>query len=112
MKSSKEVLSTLSNYCYVQFTLYKFNEGSLKTTDKYREGRLTGIDYIGDLVFYYLQEEKKICNKMIEQIDRQMKSYSCLNDGDYKSGLYDAMNDILDEYKRLDTSQTPKKVSL
>jgi hypothetical protein len=28
-----------------------------------------------------------------------MQQNSCLNDSDYKDGLYDALNDILDELK-------------
>jgi len=31
-----------------------------------------------------------------------MKSHSCLDDSDYKQGVYDALNETLDEIKFLD----------
>lgn len=103
MCSTKEVLSSLSNYCYSQLTYYKFNKRVLKVTDKYREGRLTAIKYASELTLHYMNEEKRIQSQIIEQIDMQMKSNSCLTDGDYKDGLYDALNDVLDEYKKINT---------
>ena len=101
MHSSREILSSFSNYCYNQLTLYKFNKEVVKVTDKYREGRLAAIDYAGELALYYMNEEKKICGYLAAEIDKQMKANVCLNGGDYKDGLYDALNDVLDEYKRL-----------
>ncbi len=109
MKSTREILSMLSNHCYSQFTLYKFNKITLRVTNKYREGRLAGIDYTGELALYYMNEEKKLRSQLVEQIDRQMKAHSCLTDGDYKDGLYDALNDVLDEYRRLDMMDAKRK---
>lgn len=68
-------------------------------SDKYREGRLTALKYIGELTFHYLQEEQSIKHKFREHILQQMMQNSCLNDNDYKNGLYDALNDVLDELK-------------
>lgn len=69
----------------------------LLISDKYREGRLATLKYIGELTFYYLQEEKSIKDKFREQLLKEMQQNSCLNDSDYKDGLYDALNDVLDE---------------
>jgi hypothetical protein len=55
------------------------------------------LKYVGELTFYYLQEEKSLINRFKEQMLKQMEQNSCLNDGEYKDGLYDALNDILDE---------------
>lgn len=98
--TSKELLEEVSRHCSNQIILYRFNKNTLQVTDKYREGRLTALKYIGELIFYYLQEEKSIKDKFKEQLDKQMKQNSCLGDGDYKSGLYDALNDILNECKK------------
>ena len=62
-------------------------------------GRLAALKYIGELSFYYFQEEKSIKQRFREQVLKQMKQNSCLMDSDYKDGLYDALNDILDELK-------------
>ncbi len=98
--TSKELLEKISKHCSNQLTLYKFNKNTLKISKKYREGRLTSLEYLGELTFFYLQEEKQIKQNFIEQILKQMKTYSCLEDNDYKNGVYDGLNEILDEIKR------------
>jgi len=98
--TSKELLDEVSKHCSNQIIFYRFNKNTLQITDKYREGRLTALKYIGELIFYYLQEEKSIKDKFTEQLDKQMKQNSCLGDSDYKRGLYDALNDILNEFKK------------
>ena len=97
--TSKEFLEEVSKHCSNQVTHYTFNKTTLLVSDKYREGRLAALKYIGDLTFYYFQEEKSIQQRFREQVLKQMKQNSCLNDSDYKDGLYDALNDILDELK-------------
>ena len=84
MKStSKEVLEAVSKHCANQLTFYKFNISTLKVSDKYRKGRLTALEYIGELTWYYLQEEKKIQQEFHEQVLKQMQQNSCLNDSEY-----------------------------
>ena len=99
--TSKEVLEEISNHCSSQITFYKFNTTVLQVSDKYREGRLASLNYISELTFYYLQEEKKLQQQFHEQILKQMRVYSCLEENDYKQGLYDALNAILDEIESL-----------
>jgi hypothetical protein len=97
--TSKAFLEEISKNCSNQITFYTFNKTTLQISDKYRDGRLSALKYIGELIFYYLQEEKSIKHRFIEQILKQMQQNSCLNDSDYKDGLYDALNDILNELK-------------
>jgi hypothetical protein len=100
MKStSKEFLEKISSLCYAKSTHYKYNKTILKASNKYREGRLSAYQYISELCFYFLQEEKNIPKKFKEQIQKQMQQNACLNDGDYKNGLYDVLNDVLEEIK-------------
>ncbi len=94
-QTSKELLEEVSKHCSNQLTFYKFNTSTLKVSDKYREGRLIALEYISELTWYYLQEEKKVQQQFPEQIIEQFKAHSCLEDTDYKIGLYDALNDIL-----------------
>jgi len=98
--TSKELLEKISKHCANQLTLYKFNTGTLIISKKYREGRLTALEYLGELSYYYMQEEKKIQQHFREQILNQMKTYSCLDESEYKNGLYDALNDALDEIQK------------
>jgi hypothetical protein len=97
--TSKEIIEAISRHCLNQITLYKFNTKVLQISDKYREGRLTALEYVGELTFYYMQQEKNLQQHFHDQILKQMKVHSCLDDTDYKNGLYDALNDILD-YKK------------
>lgn len=96
MKStSKEILEKISKHCSNQLTLYKFNTTTLQISDKYREGRLTALEYISELTFHYLQEEKRLQQQFNDQIHKQMEQNSCLTDSEYKDGLFDALNDTL-----------------
>lgn len=93
--TSKEILESVSKHCSNQLTMYKFNKGTLLISHKYREGRLTGLNYISELTFHFMQEEKRIQQQFTEEILRQMKFYSSLEETEYKRGLYDALNDTL-----------------
>ena len=93
--TSKEVLEKISKHCSNQLTLYKFNTTTLQISEKYREGRLTALEYIGELTYYYLQEEKRIQEQFKDQLTKQLKLHSCLDDTEYKRGLYDALNEVL-----------------
>lgn len=95
--TSKEFLEKISSSSYAKSTTYKFKTEKLNLSEKYIDGRLAAYDYINNLCFYYLQEEKSIPERFREQVNKQMKQNSCLNDSDYKDGLYDALNDVLDE---------------
>jgi hypothetical protein len=94
--TSKELLETVSKHCYNQLTYYKFNTTTLQVSDKYREGRLTALEYLTQLSYHYMQEEKSIEKQFKEQIMKQLKLHSCLDETEYKRGLYDALNEVLD----------------
>ncbi len=95
MKSkSKELLESVSKHCHNELTLYKFNNTTLHVSDKYREGRVTALEYLIELTYYYLQEEKKIGEEFKQQISKQLKLYDCLDDTEYKRGLYDALHAV------------------
>lgn len=93
--TSKELFEAVSKHCYNELTLYKFNNTTLDVSDKYREGRLTALEYLTELTYYYLQEEKKIAEEFKKQVSKQLKLYDCLDDTEYKRGLYDALNTVL-----------------
>lgn len=97
--TTKEILENVSKNCSNQLVLYKFNKNTLIISDKYREGRLTGLNYIGNLTFFFMQEEKRIQSLFREEILKQMKFYACLEETEYKEGLYDALNDTLDQIR-------------
>ena len=81
--TSKEVLEKISKHCSNELTLYKFNTTTLEISDKYREGRLTALEYLGELSYHYLQEEKRIQEQFKEQVTKQLKLHSCLDDTEF-----------------------------
>ena len=60
----------------------------------------------GNFPWYYLGKEKRLKDDLKEQILIQMRDNACLSDNDYKQGLYDALNDALDELSLLE-NETP-----
>ena len=97
--TSKELLEAVSKHSSNQLTMYQFNKNTLKISDKYREGRVTGLKYIGNLAFHFMQEEKRIQLLFHEEVLKQMAFYSCLEETEYKHGLYDALNDTLEQIR-------------
>ena len=81
--TSKEVLEKISKHCSNELTLYKFNTTTLEISDKYREGRLTALEYLGELSYHYLQGEKRIQEQFKEQVTKQLKLHSCLDDTEF-----------------------------
>jgi len=81
--TSKEVLEKISKHCSNELTLYKFNTTTLEISYKYREGRLTALEYLGELSYHYLQEEKRIQEQFKEQVTKQLKLHSCLDDTEF-----------------------------
>ena len=73
--SSKLFLEEISRYCYSQLTLCRFNKASLTIDEKYREGRITALNYISDLAFYFIQEEKQLKEHFLEALKKQVKRF-------------------------------------
>lgn len=93
--TSKEILESISKHCHNELTHYRFNTSTLKVSDKYREGRIAALKYIAELSCYYLQEEKKIQEHFNTQVRKQLDQNSCLDDNEYKRGLFDALEYIV-----------------
>jgi len=93
---SKEYLESVSKHCDAQMTYYRFNTSTLKVSDRYRAGRLKALTYVSELTYRYLQEEKKIQEVFQEHLIIQMKEHlRMLEDEEYKKGLYDTLNEVL-----------------
>ena len=98
--SSRQFLELVSNYCSNQLTYYKYNKHTLMISDKYRSGRVTALNYIQELTFYYFQKEELLRQQFISDLTRQIAHTASLQEGDYKKGIHDAINNIINEIKR------------
>ena len=92
--SSRQFLEEVSRYCCNQLTLYRFNRSTLDIDEKYREGRITALNYIADLTFYFMQQEKHISEDFICELDRQLEAIETLRSPDYSQGIRDSIEEI------------------
>ena len=93
MEKSIQILEEISKECFSYTTYYKFNR-SIEATEKYRDGRIDASNWINELIFYYIQKEKNFLLEFKEHIQTQKDKISFLNNGDYKNGLYEQLNEI------------------
>jgi len=91
--TSREILEEISNHCYILTTRYRYAR-TPTWSEKYAEGQLAALEYIGRLCLYFLEQDGSVPDKFKAEILKQIDTYSSLNDSDYKKGLYDALNDI------------------
>ncbi len=99
--SSKQFLEEVSRYCYSQLTLYKFNKSTLDIDEKYREGRITALNYVADLTFYFMQQEKHITEEFICELDRQLEAIGTLKSPNYTLGIRDSIDALRQEIDKL-----------
>ena len=95
--SSKDFLEEVSRYCCNQLTLYKFNRSTLDIDEKYREGRITALNYVADLTFYFMQREKHIAGDFLCELDRQLEAIETLKSPNYTQGIRDSINALHQE---------------
>lgn len=99
--SSKLFLEEVSRYCYSQLTLYKFNRSTLDIDEKYREGRITALNYIADLTFYFMQQEKHIAEEFVCELDKQVQMAESLKSPLYSQGIRDSIEALRQEIDKL-----------
>ena len=100
--SSKAFLEEVSRYCYSQLTLYRFNRNILDIDEKYREGRITALNYIADLSYYFMQQEKHISESFLAELDSQIETIGTLKSAKYTQGIRDGIEALRQEIERFD----------
>jgi len=95
--SSKAFLEEVSRYCHTQLTLYRYNRHILEVDEKYREGRITALNYISDLTFYFMQREKHIVEEFVAELDRELQGVDMLKSPQYSQGIRDSIEALRQE---------------
>jgi hypothetical protein len=98
--SSKAFLEEVSRYCHTQLTLYRYNRHTLEIDEKYREGRITALNYIADLTFYFMQREKHITEEFVSELDRQIQMADILKSPQYSQGIRDSIEALRQEIEK------------
>ncbi len=88
--STKQELEKISNICSEELTRYRYNK-DLKISDKFRKGKVAGLAYSLELIYYIFEKEKRLKQEFLERLEAQIKDVQDLNDGDYKKGLEEAL---------------------
>ena len=56
--STKQELEKISNICSEELTRYRYNK-DLKISDKFRKGKVAGLAYSLELIYYIFEKEKR-----------------------------------------------------
>ncbi len=90
-KGSKELLEHLSQQCSVHITRYKYNN-TLNISTNYRKGHLSILNWIQELLYYYLQQEKRIATDLYRTLEDKKKELMQREDNEYRQGVIDALD--------------------
>ncbi len=93
MEKSIKILEDIRQKCYSDSTVYQFSK-SLDVSDKYRKGRVDASNWVNDMVYCYVQKEKNFLNEFKQHLQDQKDIISVINNGDYKNGLYDQLQEV------------------
>ena len=93
MDKSIIILEELSNQCVVEKSSYEFSK-HMDKSDKYRKGRIDALNWINDIIYYFIKKEKNFMIEFIQHINDQKDIISNIKDGDYKDALYDQLHEI------------------
>lgn len=87
-KPTKSYLIDISHDCYSHASPYKFAKHRELGSPKYKEGVTTVLDWVNELCYHYLQQEKKIQHDFQNHIETKQKMLiETLHDNDYKAGI-------------------------
>lgn len=98
-KSSRDVFEFISSHCYTYMVPYKYNDLENRGSLKYAKGRVTAYEWINELSYYYIKKEENLKKEFIFYLESKNKEINILKKGDYKKGLKDALNEVLQELK-------------
>ncbi len=93
MKKNLEHIEKISRECSEKITYYRYND-HLPYSLKYKKGRITSATWINEICFYFIQKEKRFLNEFINILEKKAEELDQLNNGDYKQGLLDEINEI------------------
>jgi len=66
----------------------------MSKSDKYRKGRIDALNWVNDIIYYFIQKEKHFMIEFIQHIYDQKDIITNIKDGDYKDAIYDQLHEI------------------
>jgi len=96
-KSARITLEEISQHCFTYMVPYKFTKDESRGSPRYKKGRITSYDWVNNLSYYYLKQEENLKEEFILNLKSKRQELSLLKDGDYKKGLLDALEEVLEK---------------
>lgn len=94
MKNSIDILIGIDDLLSNDRVFYEFNKVDNHLSKKYRKGRINVAKWLSELIFMFIQKERKFLIEFKELIQEQKKDLINLENGDFKKGLFDELNAI------------------
>ena len=88
---TKKLLEIISEDCLAQLTKYKYNKG-LNISEKYRKGKITSLQYILDLIYYFYEKDRLLKIEFKNIISTQIEDTSLLKDADYQRAIKEVLS--------------------
>ncbi len=98
-KSCRDIFEFISSHCFTYMVPYKYSKLDDRGSLKYKKGRITAYEWINDLSYYYIKKEENLKKEFIFHLESKYREIAILKTGDYKKGLQDALNEVLEELK-------------
>ena len=98
-KSTKIILEDISQHCSIYMVPYQYSKHLCRGSTKYKNGRITTYDWINNLSYYYLKQEENLKEEFILNLQLKKEEINILKEGEYKKGIEDTLNEILDKLK-------------
>lgn len=94
MKKSIEILTEVHEELINKKVYYQFNKIDTNLSQKYRKGRISASNWIGEVVYLFIEKEKNFINEFNNIIDKQKEDLLNLKDGDFKNGLLEQLDEV------------------
>ena len=100
MRTTKEILEELGSRCYPKLNRIQFAKNP-DGSKNYILGKKKSYEYLYDLLHYFFQKDKSLLVLFEEQLESQKKKLTTLPQSEYKQGLLDALEEIMQELQEL-----------
>ncbi len=98
-KSTKNLLENISNHCFNQIVPYTHSKNNQLGSLKYKKGRVCSYQWISQLSYCFFEKEKQLKEEFFQEIKIKTDEIQILKEGDYKRGMRDAFEEVLEQIK-------------
>lgn len=94
MKKSINILEEVHEELINKKVYYQYNNIDKDLSAKYRRGRISASNWIGEIVYMFIEKERKFIEEFNNIINKQKEDLLILKDGDFRKGLIDQLEEV------------------